>query len=157
MFGSSKSWGLQQHPHPWHFRAGGGAVHSIKSGHSAVQQIARIFDCLAWHYRRPASARSRPRKWLRHLGGGVRLYWASCRRWPRAKIASRHAARIVRLGIVLVEAAGRSCCAAESTASRSPVWFSATAAVVEADVVSCGTTGSTASRSLVWLSGAAAL
>src|SRR5262249_28541558 len=34
MFGSSKSWGLQQHPHPWHFRAGGGAVHSIKSGHS---------------------------------------------------------------------------------------------------------------------------
>src|SRR6266508_2150659 len=26
--------GPQQHPHPWHFRAGGGAVHSIKSGHS---------------------------------------------------------------------------------------------------------------------------
>src|SRR5215467_2632553 len=25
-------WGLQQHPHPWHFRAGGGAVHSIRSG-----------------------------------------------------------------------------------------------------------------------------
>src|SRR5215471_10481342 len=33
MFGSSESWGPQQHPHPWHFRAGGGAVHSIKSGH----------------------------------------------------------------------------------------------------------------------------
>src|SRR6266511_452123 len=32
MFGSSESWGPQQHPHPWHFRAGGGAVHSIKSG-----------------------------------------------------------------------------------------------------------------------------
>src|SRR6266545_4008295 len=31
MFGSSESWGPQQHPHPWHFRAGGGAVHSIKS------------------------------------------------------------------------------------------------------------------------------
>src|SRR5262249_47459082 len=35
MFGSSKSWGLQQHPHPWHFRAGGGAVHSIKTGLSS--------------------------------------------------------------------------------------------------------------------------
>src|SRR5215831_6931023 len=34
MFGSSESWGPQQHPHAWHFRAGGGAVHSIKSGHS---------------------------------------------------------------------------------------------------------------------------
>src|SRR3989442_10793362 len=33
MFGSSESWGPQQHPHPWHFRAGGGAVHSIKSSH----------------------------------------------------------------------------------------------------------------------------
>src|SRR5215472_11193258 len=31
MLGSSESWGPQQHPHPWHFRAGGGAVHSIKS------------------------------------------------------------------------------------------------------------------------------
>src|SRR5262249_23567771 len=30
--GSSESWGPQQHPHPWHFRAGGGAVHSINSG-----------------------------------------------------------------------------------------------------------------------------
>src|SRR5262249_25573525 len=29
--GSSESWGPQQHPHPWHFRAGGGAVHSIIS------------------------------------------------------------------------------------------------------------------------------
>src|SRR6516162_6999591 len=34
MLGSSESWGPQQHPHPWHFRAGGGAVHSIKSRHS---------------------------------------------------------------------------------------------------------------------------
>src|SRR5215467_2040673 len=32
MFGSSESWGPQQHPLQWHFRAGGGAVHSIKSG-----------------------------------------------------------------------------------------------------------------------------
>ena len=28
----ANQWGPQQHPHPWHFRAGGGAVHSIKSG-----------------------------------------------------------------------------------------------------------------------------
>src|SRR5205823_11193201 len=35
MFGSSERGGLKQHPHPWHFRAGGGAVHSIKSGHCA--------------------------------------------------------------------------------------------------------------------------
>src|SRR5215831_3209248 len=33
MFGSSESWGPQQHPRPWHFRAGAGAVHSIKCGH----------------------------------------------------------------------------------------------------------------------------
>jgi hypothetical protein len=33
MFSSSDSWKLQQHPHLWHSRAGGGAVHSIKSGH----------------------------------------------------------------------------------------------------------------------------
>src|SRR5262249_43022365 len=32
MFGSSESWGPQQHPPPWHFRAGAGAVHSINSG-----------------------------------------------------------------------------------------------------------------------------
>src|SRR5215831_15148982 len=37
MFGSSESWGPQQHPHPWHFRAGGGAVHSIKSGCEQAQ------------------------------------------------------------------------------------------------------------------------
>jgi hypothetical protein len=33
MFSSSESWELQQHPRLWHSRAGGGAVHSIKSGH----------------------------------------------------------------------------------------------------------------------------
>src|SRR5271154_4991729 len=32
MPGSSESWELQQHPHLWHSRAGGGAVHSIISG-----------------------------------------------------------------------------------------------------------------------------
>src|SRR5215468_11005403 len=89
----------------------------------------------------------------RHLGGGVRLYWASRRRWPRAKIAPRHAARIVRLGIVLVEADVVSCGTTGSTASRPPVWLSATDALVEMDVVSCGATGSTVSRSPVWLSG----
>jgi hypothetical protein len=31
---SSESWGPYQRPHPWHSRAGGGAVHSINSGHS---------------------------------------------------------------------------------------------------------------------------
>src|SRR5258705_7172676 len=30
---SSESWGPYQRPHPWHSRAGGGAVHSINSGH----------------------------------------------------------------------------------------------------------------------------
>src|SRR5215468_7811937 len=93
----------------------------------------------------------------RHLGGGVRLYWASRRRWPRAKIAPRHAARIVRLGIVLVEADVVSCGTTGSTASRPPVWLSATAALVEAGGVSCGTTGSTASRPPVWLSATDAL
>src|SRR5262245_49521762 len=33
MIGSSESWGPQQHPLSWHSRAGGGAVHSINSGH----------------------------------------------------------------------------------------------------------------------------
>src|SRR5262249_33848443 len=93
----------------------------------------------------------------RHLGGGVRLYWASRRRWPRAKIAPRHAARIVRLGIVLVEADVVSCGTTGSTASRPPVWLSTTAALVEADVVSCDTTGSTASRSPVSVSAPAVL
>src|SRR6516165_6058452 len=40
MFSSSDSWELQQHPRLWHSRAGGGAVHSIKSRHCAVQQNA---------------------------------------------------------------------------------------------------------------------
>src|SRR6267154_5449449 len=29
---SSESWEPQQRPHPWHSRAGGGAVHSIMNG-----------------------------------------------------------------------------------------------------------------------------
>src|SRR4029453_15364337 len=33
MFGSSESWGLNSTHIEWHFRAGGGAVHSIKLGH----------------------------------------------------------------------------------------------------------------------------
>src|SRR6516165_9548866 len=33
MYSSSDSWELQQHPRLWHSRAGGGAVHSINSGH----------------------------------------------------------------------------------------------------------------------------
>src|SRR5262249_60844540 len=42
--GSSESWGPQQHPHPWHFRAGGGAVHSIKSGQPHRSKKAPLFD-----------------------------------------------------------------------------------------------------------------
>src|SRR6516162_1296291 len=35
------------HPRrPWHLRAGGGAVHSIKSGHSAMRQRTLLFDHL---------------------------------------------------------------------------------------------------------------
>src|SRR6266567_1604144 len=34
MLGSSESWLHQQQPSSWHSRAGGGAVHSITSGHS---------------------------------------------------------------------------------------------------------------------------
>src|SRR5262249_41265927 len=45
MFGSSESWGPQQHPRPWHFRAGGGAVHSIKSGLTHCSKIS-LFDYL---------------------------------------------------------------------------------------------------------------
>src|SRR5258708_12098937 len=32
MVSSSESWEPQQRPHPWHSRAGGGAVHSIMNG-----------------------------------------------------------------------------------------------------------------------------
>jgi hypothetical protein len=34
MGSSSESWEPYQRPHSWHSRAGGGAVHSIKSGPS---------------------------------------------------------------------------------------------------------------------------
>jgi hypothetical protein len=46
MVGSSESWGPQQHPHPWHFRAGGGAVHSIISGLMHRSKKASLFDHL---------------------------------------------------------------------------------------------------------------
>jgi hypothetical protein len=39
--GSSESWEPWQHPHPWHSRARGGAVHGIKGGHHRVTQSAR--------------------------------------------------------------------------------------------------------------------
>src|SRR5512132_2857451 len=41
MVGSSESWGPQQRPHPWHFRAGGGAVHSIRTGPFRSPQLSR--------------------------------------------------------------------------------------------------------------------
>jgi hypothetical protein len=34
-----ESWEPQEPPHPWHSRAGGGAVHSIKSRRELVQQF----------------------------------------------------------------------------------------------------------------------
>jgi len=40
--GSSESWELQQHPRLWHSRAGGGAVHSIKSGHGSARSCYSI-------------------------------------------------------------------------------------------------------------------
>jgi len=50
MFGSSESWGPQQHPHPWHFRAGGGAVHSIKSGHWPAASQLKLWRFSSWPY-----------------------------------------------------------------------------------------------------------
>src|SRR5215469_15654430 len=43
---SSESWELYQPPLPWHSRAGGGAVHSIKSGHSHCSKKVPLFDHL---------------------------------------------------------------------------------------------------------------
>src|SRR5271155_335652 len=51
--GSSESWELQQHPHLWHSRAGGGAVHSIRSGYSrlAWSELYRNFkDIHVWGF-----------------------------------------------------------------------------------------------------------
>src|SRR6516165_1636318 len=42
MFSSSDSWELQQHPRLWHSRAGGGAVHSIRSGHATTTLLDLI-------------------------------------------------------------------------------------------------------------------
>src|SRR5262245_22104372 len=70
---------------------------------------------------------------------------------PRAKIASRHVARIVRLGTVLVEAGGVSRCTTGAADSRSPIWLAGAAALVEAGGVSRCATGF--SRSPVRLPG----
>ena len=37
--------GLKQHPYPWHFRAGRGAVHCIRSGCEQPQQQSRYSIC----------------------------------------------------------------------------------------------------------------
>src|SRR5271165_5258209 len=37
MNSSSESWEPQQRPHPWHSCAGGGAVHSIRSGQHQLE------------------------------------------------------------------------------------------------------------------------
>src|SRR5258705_11421273 len=44
---SSESWGPYQRPHPWHSRAGGGAVHSINSRHSTVPLIVCLGPLIA--------------------------------------------------------------------------------------------------------------
>src|SRR5262249_20174805 len=67
MFGSSESWGPQQHPHPWHFRAGGGAVHSIKSGLTHRSKKAPLLDSPR-RRGRAASAALRDRAPSRSLG-----------------------------------------------------------------------------------------
>src|ERR1700692_1557788 len=36
---ASESWEPYQRPHPWHSRAGGGAVHSINNGHHSVGAV----------------------------------------------------------------------------------------------------------------------
>ena len=38
MLGSSESWEPQEAPRQWHSRASGGAVQTIKAGHSALRQ-----------------------------------------------------------------------------------------------------------------------
>jgi hypothetical protein len=49
MFGSSESWEPQQAPRRWHSRAGGGAVHGIKTGDfEAAGQCARERSFLNW-------------------------------------------------------------------------------------------------------------
>src|SRR5258708_25490152 len=55
MFGSSESWGPQQHPHRWHFRAGGGPVHSIRT-----RRLRRAGQCLQFNlvFAWPTIARS---------------------------------------------------------------------------------------------------
>src|SRR5918995_3821541 len=45
MVGSSESWEHQQHPHPWHSCAGGGAVHSIMSGKGAGRNGLSVVSC----------------------------------------------------------------------------------------------------------------
>src|SRR5450759_3179883 len=52
MIGSSKLWGPYQHPHSWHSRAGGGAVHSIISGlmhRSKAEDVQRGNSAIGRH------------------------------------------------------------------------------------------------------------
>src|SRR5258708_11099835 len=55
MFGTYESWAPQQHPPPWHFRAGGGAVHSIRT-----RRLRRAGQCLQFNlvFAWPTIARS---------------------------------------------------------------------------------------------------
>jgi hypothetical protein len=45
MDSSSESWGTQWHPHPWHSRAGGGAVRSINCRRSLALPRRRFSLC----------------------------------------------------------------------------------------------------------------
>src|SRR4029434_6407395 len=46
MLGSYESWLHQQQRYSWHSRAGGGAVHSIKSGHASQFTRWALADCI---------------------------------------------------------------------------------------------------------------
>jgi hypothetical protein len=44
MSSSSESWEPLQRPHPWHSRAGGGAVHSIRNGHLRRGHVSSLLS-----------------------------------------------------------------------------------------------------------------
>src|SRR5271165_1243756 len=72
--------GPYRHPHPWHSRAGGGAVHSIESRLSSVQ-----FVCLL-------SAKSGHRGHIRPNAGREPMQYPGCGLWPWDAQLTRHMA-----------------------------------------------------------------
>ena len=93
MLGSSESWGPQQRPLPWRSRAGGGAVHGIRSGHQALKLrcplCPRKRPLLArgsrkFRAQRPGCRREMPAKGpdVRHCYSQI-VRWFSCRNSSR--------------------------------------------------------------------------